>query len=249
MSSRRAILCLPAIALWAVCLVPAMAQEEELPAAAPAPAKVKEEGSTALERQLVAVGEALAASNAELAALREQHAQLKLQMEALGVAAIKGDDRSLQRRLLKALADLNASETSRTEIAEKANRLAEASAAFMANPSEPVVKASLEEALKAVATARPSRQANPVPMESALVVSYKAELGLAVVNAGSDSGVRMGAPMTILRADRTVGHGLVVDVRDRISGILLTGTTPATVRVGDSVKPELEQPQQPAPKK
>jgi hypothetical protein len=267
MSFRRSIHWLPAIALSAVCLSAVVAQdtrktkepplpplpEEALPegpAPAPMPSDVKgkPEDVASLSNRLLAVGEALSASNAELASLREQHSQLKLQMEALGVAAIKGDERSLQRRLLKAVADLSASETARTEITEKANRLAEAAAAFMASPGDPVVKASLNEAMKAVAVAKP-RQSEPVPLESARVVSYKSELGLAVVNAGSASGVRMGAPMNIFRGDRSIGRGLVIDVRERLSGILLTGSAPAAVKAGDSVKPELIQPLQPSSKK
>ena len=248
MIPRSSINWLPAIALGAMCFGAVMAQdagkpEDALPEApAPAPVKAKVDDAASLSNRLVAVGEALAASNAELAALREQHSQLKLQMEALGVAAIKGDERSLQRRLLKAAADLSTSKTALAEITEKANRLAEAAAAFMAKPGDPVIKKSLEESMKAVTVAKP-RQAVPVSLEAARVVSYKPELGLAVVNAGSDSGVRMGAPMNIVRGDRAVGHGLVIDVRDRIAGILLTGSTPAAVKVGDSVKPELVQPQ------
>lgn len=272
MSLRPSILWLPALALAVMSLSAVGAQdagkrgEEPLPdallpeeeiapapgprrAPAPEPAKGRVDDVVSLQNKLIAVGEALAASNTELAALREQHSQLKLQMEALGVAAIKGDERSLQRRLLKATGDLSVSDAARADIAEKANRLAEASAAYMAKPGDAVIKASLDEAIKAVTAAKP-RQAEAVPMDAARIVSFKPELGLAVVNAGRDSGVRMGAPMNIYRADRTIGRGLVVDVRDRIAGVLLTGSTPAAVRVGDSVKPEIEPPQSPpSPKK
>ena len=78
-------------------------------------------------------------------------------------------------------------------------------------------------------------------LEAARVVSYKADLGLAVINAGRQSGVRMGTPLRVIRADRTVATGLIVDVRDRISGLLITGDAAAAVRAGDAVKPELTQ--------
>jgi hypothetical protein len=209
-----------------------------LPASSPGePAAPKTPASE--EQRLVAVGEALAAANAELESLREQHAQLKLQMEALGIAAVKGDERSLQQRLLKAAADLSGSEAARKEQSERLNRLAEAAAAFMARPGEPALKAALEDAIKAATGARQTAAADAVSLESARVVSWKADLGLAVVNAGRDSGLRMGAPMHIYRADRSIATGLVVDVRDRIAGILLTGPTAAAIRVGDSVKPDL----------
>jgi len=211
--------------------VPALPLEESAKPKVPATA----------EQRLVAVGEALAAANAELEALREQHAQLKLQMEALGIAAVKGDERSLQQRLLKAAADLRASEKARTEHAERASHLAEAAAAYMARPGEPALKAALEEAIKTVTGAKQSVVAEAIPLSAARVVSYKADLGLAVVNAGRDSGVRMGAPMQIFRADRLVASGLVTHVYDRIAGVFLTGSSSGDVRVGDSVKPELTQ--------
>lgn len=193
------------------------------------------------EQRLVSVGQALAASNAELEALREQHAQLKLQMEALGIAAVKGDERSLQRRLLKATADLGASERARAEQTERTVRLAEAAAAFMADPREPALKTTLDEAIRAAIGAKQPTAAEVVSLDAARVVSYKDELGLAVVNAGTDSGLRNGTPLHIVRADKPIAAGLVVDVRDRIAGILLTGSTAATVRVGDSVKPDIVQ--------
>jgi hypothetical protein len=213
----------------------------ELESAAPAPKTADGKEATAEEKRLLSLGEALAATNQELEALREQHEQLKLQMEALGVAAIKGDERSLQQRLLKAGSDFRTTEKDRTELAEKSSRLAEAAAAFMAKPDEPTLKAGLEEAIKSVSAARKAVQSEAVALEASRVVSYKADLGLAVINAGRHSGVRMGTPLRVLRADKTIATGLVVDVRDRISGLLITGDATAAVRAGDSIKPELTQ--------
>jgi hypothetical protein len=212
--------------------VPALPLEE--------PAKAKAPSSA--EQRLISVGEALAAANAELETLREQHNQLKLQMEALGVAAVKGDERSLQQRLLKATSDLAATEKARQEAVERGNRLAEAAAAYMARPGEPALKTALDEAIKGVASAKNPGTSDPVALDAARVVSWKSELGLAVINAGRESGVRMGAPLHIIREDKSIASGLVVDVRDRVAGILVTeaGTGPG-IRVGDGVKPELTQ--------
>lgn len=234
------LLCLAASAVTGVGMLvaqEALPEVPDLPLEEPAKAKTP----VTAEQRLIAVGEALAASNAELATLREQHAQLKLQMEALGIAAVKGDERSLQRQLLKAVADFSASEKARAEGMERSNRLAEASAAYMAKPGEPAMKAALEQAIKSATSAKPSTATEAVSLDVARIVSYKDEIGLAVVNAGKDSGLRMGTPLHIMRADKSIATGMVVDVRDRIAGILLTGSTSATVRVGDSVKPELTQ--------
>ena len=193
------------------------------------------------EQRLVSVGEALAAANEELETLREQHAQMKLQMEALGIAALEGNERSLQSRLLKAAAELSASEKARTESIESSSRLAEAAAAYMAKPGEPALKAALDEAIKGATAANKVAATEAVSLDAARVVSLKDELGLAVLNAGKDSGLRLGTPLHIMRGDKSIATGLIVDVRDRIAGILLTGTTPSAVRVGDSVMPELTQ--------
>ncbi len=234
------LLCFAASAVTGMSVLVAQETQPDVPAL-PLEEPVKTKAPATAEQRLVGVGEALAASNAELAALREQHAQLKLQMEALGIAAVKGDERSLQQRHLKAVADLSASEKARTEAMDRSNRLAEAAAAYMAKPGEPAMKAALEAAIKSATSAKQSTATEPVSLDVARIVSYKDELGLAVVNAGKESGLRMGTPLHIIRAGKSIATGMVVDVRDRIAGILLTSSTSATVRVGDSVKPELTQ--------
>ena len=216
------------------------AQEGDVPALPLEESPAKAKAPTSADQRLLAVGEALAAANAELETLREQHNQLKLQMEALNIAALKGDERSLQQRMLKAAADLAATEKARQEAVERGNRLAEAASAFMARPSEPALKTALNDAIKGVTSAKAPSTSEPVALDGARVVSWKSELGLAVINAGKESGVRMGAPLHIIREDKSIASGLVVDVRDRIAGILITGPA-ATIRVGDGVKPELTQ--------
>ncbi len=219
-----------------------MAQEapSEVPAL-PLEVPAKSQAPATAEQRLVSVGEALAAANAELETLRDQHAQLKLQMEALGIAAVKGDERSLQQRLLKVAAEFSVSDKARAESNERSNRLAEAAAAYMAKSGDPALKAALEDAIKGATVATRVAATEAVSLDAARIVSFKDDLGLAVVNAGKDSGLRMGAPVHIMRGDKSIANGLIIDVRDRIAGILLTGTTSAAVRVGDSVMPELTQ--------
>lgn len=188
---------LPALKEEAAPLLPPSADHGETAPAPAGRAPAKPEVPATPEQRLVAVGEALAAANNELEALREEHSQLKLQMEALGIAAVKGDERSLQQRMLKAASDLHASEKARTKAIDRSNRLAEAAAAFMARPAEPALKTALEDAIKAATGIRTKKAAEAVSLDAARIVSYKAELGLAVVNAGRDSGIRMGTPLQV----------------------------------------------------
>lgn len=214
--------------------------EVEVPALPLEEPSVKPKSASSAEQRLLGVGEALAAANAELESLREQHSQLKLRMEAMGAAALDPNARGLQERLIKATSDLAVTEKARLEAMERSNRLAEAASAFMARPGEPALKTALNEAIQNVTTAKAPVTSDPVALAGARVVSWKSELGLAVINAGKESGVRMGAPLHITREDKSIASGLVVDVRDRIAGVLVTGSD-AGIRVGDGVKPELTQ--------
>jgi hypothetical protein len=71
------------------------------------------------------------------------------------------------------------------------------------------------------------------------VISLKNDLGLAVINTGAESGLRLGTPMRLVRGEKTVATGLVVDVRSRIAGVLMTSPDASgAIRVGDQAKPE-----------
>lgn len=214
--------------------------EGEVPALPLEESPVKPKSATSPEQRLIGVGEALAAANAELESVREQHNELKLRMEAMGSAALDPNVRGLQTRLIKATSDLAVTEKARVEAVERSNRLAEAASAFMARPGEPALKSALTEAIQNVTSAKAPATSDPVTLATARVVSWKSEFGLAVINAGKESGVRMGAPLHITREDKPIATGLVVDVRDRIAGVLVTGNG-AVIRVGDGVKPELTQ--------
>lgn len=193
-------------------------------------------------RQASVVAESLSLAQAELQTLREQHAQLKLQMEALGIAAIHGDENSLRHRLLKAASDLAITEKRCSHTIELARNLAECAAAYMAKPGDHQVESAMKSAINSV-SAFPKQHGSTeaLSLDSARVVSYKSDMGLAVLNVGRDSGIRMGAPLSIVRADQLIASGIVVDVRDKISGILVTKSPSVQIKVGDSVKPELTQ--------
>ena len=185
------------------------------------------------------LGDALAASNAQLEEVTLERNRLKLQIESLGLAALKGDSRSLQERLLKAVAALSLSEKQRQELLESTARLAEAAAAASSAPNDSSAQSHLAGSLKEINGVVASQKAAemPVALANARVISIKSELGLAVANVGSQSGVRIGMPILIQRNGNQVGTGIVVDVRDRITGVLLTnGDT--DVRTGDALLPE-----------
>ena len=115
-----------------------------------------------------------------------------------------------------------------------------ATQAVMALPaSRERLQQELALANQALIVARAETAAAPVPLESSKVISLKNDLGLAVINTGAESGLRLGTPMRLVRGEKIVATGLVVDVRSRIAGLLMTSTSSAgALKVGDLAKPE-----------
>ena len=108
------------------------AQEQTLNAEASG-ARIKE-----LETQIAALtakadnlSMALAQTNEETAQQKEDYARMRLQMEALGVAAINGDERSLQTRLLDAVNDFRISQKTNQALTTQLVEISEAAIAYM----------------------------------------------------------------------------------------------------------------------
>ena len=195
--------------------------------------------------QLQAAAEALAASNAEVSELRTELERLRLQMESLGVAALKPEVRAVQERLVKALGELSAAKRGFGAITESHNRVVEAGAAVLSNPQSEVARAALESAVAdagKVSSGVNRPQPATVPLDAARVVSYKPELSLAVINGGRQSGLRPGTPLEIVRGEQLVASGYVVDLRERLAGILVTGSPTSVIKAGDAIRPHTESP-------
>ena len=208
--------------------------------------RADEAGAGAVQTtQLQAAAEALAASNAEVNELRTELERLRLQMESLGVAALKPEVRAVQERLVKALGELSAAKRGLGAITESHNRVVEAGAAVLSNPQSEVARAALESAVanaSKVSSGVNRPQPATVPLDAARVVSYKPELSLAVINGGRQSGLRPGTPLEIVRGEQLVASGYVVDLRERLAGILVTGSPTSVIKAGDAIRPHTESP-------
>lgn len=178
-----------------------------------------------LKKKAANLSETLATANTESAEQKEDYARMRLQMEALGVAALDGNERALQTRLLDAVNDYRLAEKSKKELTEKLVQLSEAAIGYMKS-SDAASKERLEQTLGAaklaLREAAPQDEISATPLGTAKVVSFKPDLGLAVVNAGKASGLRLGMPVNFLRKDRSVANGVIVDCRDQITGVLIT---------------------------
>jgi hypothetical protein len=200
---------------------------------------------TSQTMQLQVAAQALAAANAEVSELRTELERLRLQMESLGVAALKPEVRAVQERLVKALGELSAAKRGLGSMTESHNRIVEAGAAVLSNPQSEVARAALEAAVAnagKVSSGVNRPQPATVPLDAARVVSYKPELSLAVINGGRQSGLRPGTPLEIVRGEQLVASGYVVDLRERIAGILVTGSPATVIKAGDTIRPHTESP-------
>ena len=199
--------------------------------------------SVAAVTNSAAPAESLAKANQELETLSAEYERLRLQTEALGLAGLKPELRPLQERLLAAVSDYRLADRRAKALTERVVSLSEASLALLSDPQDKISRDRLQQELAAanqsLVAAKAETVASPTPLESAKVISLKNDLGLAVINTGAESGLRLGTPMLLVRGEKIVATGLVVDVRSRIAGLLMTSTSSAgALKVGDLAKPE-----------
>lgn len=180
-----------------------------------------------LERETVA-REAMAAhaaeSAAELERVRGELAELRLRVEAFG-PDIFSRERGLDQRLLDAASDLRLSEEAREELTGRLHALCEAAVAYLHAPAaeQPALRDRLQQALVEASPA-PEAPGEPLPrrIEHSAVVSTRPDQHLIVLDAGAGAGLKVGTPLRVFRDDRPVASALVLDVRPRISGALVT---------------------------
>jgi len=194
----------------------------------------------AKRRALVgSLAEAVRISEEQLTASRET----ELKLQALGVDLIARDSDTIEQRLLKAVRDLDISQQKVERQAGAIHRLSESFLKVLkASPSLPeAVRTEAEVSLAAAdaALAEPSdADSDSLELSEARVVSIDSGIGLIVFDAGRQSGLRVGTPVTVLRGDRPLYSALIVDVRDSLSGAVLQDRMAGAgdVEIGDGIR-------------
>ena len=204
------------------------------------------------QQTIRSLDESLAVANAEREVFRRQYGDLKLRMEALGMASVGDNKEALEQRLLNAVRDLALVRDEKERIAERLVALSETVMLYMkaATVTDAKVRLEMEAQLRAaseaVATDRLNQTAGlteaPPTLLDARVISVKEELSLIVANVGSRQGVRVGTPFQVVRDNKFVGRARVVDVRERISGAIIEeyGSNIEKVKVGDSLRADVQ---------
>ena len=206
------------------------------------------------ENTVRTLDESLAVANAEREVFRRQYGELKLRMEALGMASVGDNKEALEERLLNAVRDLALVRDEKEKIAERLVALSETVMLYMKSATVADAKVRLEmeaqlrasnEAVQADRLGKTDKnqpEEPPATLTDAKVVSTKEEFSLIIANVGSRDGVKIGMPFQVVRDNKFVARARVVDVRERISGAIVEeySSNQEKVKVGDGLRVELQ---------
>ncbi len=191
--------------------------------------------------------ESLAVANAECEVFRRNYSDLKMRMEALGLAAVGDNKEALEQRLLKSVSDLKLLRDEKDKIAERMVALTETVVLYLktATSADPQIRLEIEAQLRAAneavaETAAKDSGATAMPageLNNGQVISVKEDISLVIGNIGSQQGVKIGMPFLIQRGNHLVARARVVDVREKISGAIIEeyGSNTEKVKVGDTM--------------
>ena len=179
--------------------------------------------------------------SAEASAAREEAVQLRHRAEVTGAPATTS---VLESRLLDAINDLRLTRAAQAAAQDHLHQLVECAQAMLQPGAAeiPTVRAALESAVVA-ATALPDSSSSDDPVtapsriESSRIVSIKPEQRLLLINAGQRAGLKPGTPLRIYRNDRPLASAVVVEVRNSLSGSVVTALEGEEFpQVGDTLR-------------
>jgi hypothetical protein len=183
----------------------------------------------------------LAESNAEAELFRRKFADLRLRMEALGLASASKDRAKLEQRLLTAVSDLQLAQKERDQYRDQMMQLSETMLRYLktAGGGDAQARMDVETQLRSM-NALVDKSAKAQPQNGSLldgsVISVKEEWSFVVGNFGAREGVKIGMPLRVKRGDDVVAKLRVVDVRERICGAVIQESGKEKIKVGDRLE-------------
>ena len=179
--------------------------------------------------------------SAEALAAREEALQLRQRAEVTGAPATTA---VLESRLLDAINDLRLTRADQAVAQDRLHQLVECAQAMLQPGAAeiPTVRAALESALVAATAVPDSNSSDEVltaasRIESSRIVSIKPEQRLLLINAGQRAGLKPGTPLRIYRNDRPLASAVVVEVRNSLSGSVVTALEGEEFpQVGDTLR-------------
>jgi hypothetical protein len=195
--------------------------------------------------------DSLVVSNAEAELFRRKYSELQLRMETLGVESVSKDRAKLEQRLLKAVSDLQLINKEKEAYREQLLSLTETMLHYVKSTqsADPQARAEVEAQLRAANQLLSARDAAAPNEETApdlldgKVISVKEEWSLVVGNLGAHQGVKLGMPLRVVRAGKTIATLRVVDVREKISGAVIQelDSEEVKIKVGDRLEVDARQ--------
>ena len=190
--------------------------------------------------------DSLVVSNAEAELFRRKYAELQTRVDALGIESVNQDRAKLEQRLLKAVSDLQLMHKEKEAYREQLLKLTETMLRYVKSTqhADPQARAEVEAQLRgtnqllaAKDGAVPNEEATPSLMDGK-VISVRDEWSLVVGNLGKQQGVKIGMPLRIVRAGKTIATLRVVDVREKISGAVIQelDSEKVKIKVGDRLQ-------------
>ena len=204
-----------------------------------------------LDRETQKLTDSLVVSNAEAELFRRKYSELQLRMDALGVESVSKDRAKLEQRLLKAVSDLQLMNTEKEAYREQLLKLTETVIRFVKTTESADAEArmgveaqlrSTNQLLAAKSASPPGDDSGPDLMDGK-VLSVKEEWSLVVGNLGAKQGVKLGMPLRVVRAGKTIATLRVVDVREKISGAVIQDldSEKVKIKVGDRLQVDARQ--------
>ena len=194
--------------------------------------------------------DSLVVSNAEAELFRRKYSELQLRMDALGVESVSKDRAKLEQRLLKAVSDLQLMNKENEAYREQLLKLTETVIRYVKSTesADPDARMGVETQLRATNQLlakggnQPNEEAGPDLMDGK-VLSVKEEWSLVVGNLGAKQGVKLGMPLRVVRAGKTIATLRVVDVREKISGAVIQelDSEKVKIKVGDRLQVDARQ--------
>jgi hypothetical protein len=193
--------------------------------------------------------DSLVVSNAEAELFRRKYSELQTRMDVLGVESVSTDRAKLEQRLLKAVSDLQLMNKEKEAYREQLLKLTETMLHYVKSTqsADPQARMEVEAQLRATnqllaAKEAPNDEAAPDLMDGK-VLSVKEEWSLVVGNFGAEQGVKIGMPLRVVRAGKTIATLRVVDVREKISGAVIQelDSEKVKIKVGDRLQVDARQ--------
>jgi hypothetical protein len=195
--------------------------------------------------------ESLVVSNAEAELFRRKYSELQMRMETLGVEAVSKNRAKLEQRLLKAVSDLQLMNKEKGAYREQLLQLTETILRFVKSTqgADPQARMEVEAQLRATnELLAPAGETSPneeagLNLMNGQVISVKEEWSLVVANLGAQQGAKLGMPLRVVRAGKTIATLRVVDVREKISGAVVQelDSEKVKIKVGDRLQVEARQ--------